>query len=121
MNKKTLIQIIQEELSYILAEQSGKITNEAILDDSTSALRIVTPKDRDTYVANIEALLKKQTAPGAKFNGVTYKLIPSKKNTTDIILKLAGPMAFTMGKAIKMYPEFKGTKVSKFKQSLIPA
>ena len=68
--------------------------------DTAVAFRLVAKDNREAALAALQAEINKITGVGGRFSKVKVTVIPSKGNPQDIIIKLNGPSAFSMGKDI---------------------
>ena len=68
--------------------------------DTAVAFRLVAKGNRDAALEALQAEINKVTGVSGRFSKVKATIIPSKGNPQDIIVKLNGPSAFSMGKDI---------------------
>jgi ribosomal protein L17 len=68
--------------------------------DTAVAFRLVAKDNREAALAALQTEINKITGVGGRFSKVKVTVIPSKGNPQDIIIKLNGPSAFSMGKDI---------------------
>ena len=66
--------------------------------DTAVAFRLVAKGNRDAALEALQAEINKVTGASGRFSKVKVIVIPSKGNPQDIIIKLNGPSAFSMGK-----------------------
>ena len=66
--------------------------------DTAVAFRLVAKGNRDEALAALQNEINKTTGTSGRFSKVKVTVIPSKGNPQDIIIKLNGPSAFSMGK-----------------------
>jgi hypothetical protein len=66
--------------------------------DTAVAFRLVAKGNRDAALEALQAEINKVTGASGRFSKVKVTVIPSKGNPQDIIIKLNGPSAFSMGK-----------------------
>ena len=74
--------------------------NESADYDTAVAFRLVAKGNREEALAALQNEINKTTGPTGRFSKVKVTIIPSKGNPQDIIIKLNGPSAFSMGKDI---------------------
>ena len=85
-----------------MASEEGKVPkiSESADYDTAVAFRLVAKGNRDAALEALQTEINKVTGPMGRFSKVKVTIIPSKGNPQDIIIKLNGPSAFSMGKDI---------------------
>lgn len=85
---------------YMKRREADKKANESADYDTAVAFRLVAKGNRDAALEALQAEINKVTGVSGRFSKVKATIIPSKGNPQDIIVKLNGPSAFSMGKDI---------------------
>jgi hypothetical protein len=85
-----------------MASEEGKVPkmSESADYDTAVAFRLVAKGNRDQALEALQSEINRITGPSGRFSKVKVTVIPSKGNPQDIIIKLNGPSAFSMGKDI---------------------
>ena len=95
---------VDDAFLAIMTILKGGIAKEGISEsvdyDTAVAFRLVAKGNRDAALEALQTEINKVTGPMGGFSKVKVTIIPSKGNPQDIIIKLNGPSALSMGRNI---------------------